>query len=67
MASSPGAMDLVVFGISIHRIIKATLGATIRNIGKYHCFVMVMLSTHENNKIRLPFCKFCQCLGCVES
>ena len=43
MASSPGAMDLVVFGISIHRIIKATLGATIRNIGKYHCFVMAML------------------------
>ena len=62
-----GTMDFVIFSLWIYRITQASPGATIRNIGKYHCLMMVMLSSHDNNKIRLPFWKFCQCLGCVES
>ena len=67
MAFSLGAMNLIIFSFWIHRIIQATLGVTIRNVGKCHRFELDIHSTHRNKEISLYFLKFCRRLDCVES
>ena len=53
MASSSGAVDLVVLCFWIHRNIQQPPEVTIRNIEKCHWFVLDIFSTHKGIKIRL--------------